>query len=194
MKQHETTSNQKNGTNNGVEVEVLLAVTGDQAVPMQLATPTDLSPEAVATMTQAINGLIADAFALYVKTKNFHWHLATRHFRDYHLLFDEQADQLIDAIDPLAERVRRIGGTTIRSIGQISILQSIPDNNDGFVTADHMVRELMADNLHIAKALRAAMEVADDVRDHASSNLLQGLLDDAEKRVWFLSASLEDAI
>lgn len=190
MKKYEGATQSKNG----VDVEVMLAVPQSEPVPAPLATPTDLSPEAVAVMTDALNGLLADSFALYVKTKNFHWHLATRHFRDYHLLFDEQADQLIESVDPLAERVRRIGGTTLRSIGQISVLQSIPDNNDDFVPADHMVRELMADNMHIAKALRAAMEVADDVRDHATGNFLQELLDQTEKRIWFLHASLENAI
>jgi starvation-inducible DNA-binding protein len=192
---HEASDKVTNGVGiEGVEGDVMLALSPDHPVPVQLATPTDLSADAVAVVTQAVNGLIADAFALYVKTKNFHWHLATRHFRDYHLLFDEQAEQLIESIDPLAERVRRIGGTSLRSVGQIHLLQSIPDNNREFVPLDEMVRELMADNLHIAKAQRAAMEVADEVRDHPTSNLLQELLDETEKRIWFLQASLEDAV
>jgi len=192
---HEARNKSSNGVEvDGVEVGIMLSVSPGQPVPVELATPTDLSADAVPVVTEALNGLIADTFALYVKTKNFHWHLATRHFRDYHLLFDEQAEQLIESIDPLAERVRRIGGTSLRSIGQIHLLQSIPDNNREFVPLDEMVRELMADNLHIAKAQRAAMEVADEVRDHPTSNLLQELLDETEKRIWFLQASLEDAV
>lgn len=154
--------------------------------PDKLATPTDLTPEAVKSLTEALNSLIADSFALYVKTKNFHWHLAGPHFRDYHLLFDEQADQLLVSIDPLAERVRRSGGLTIRSISHISELQSIADNNEVYVAAEEMVQHLLADNAHIARRQRAAMELADEHRDHPTSNLLQELLDGTEKRIWFL--------
>ncbi len=154
--------------------------------PDKLATPTDLTPEAVRALTETLNSLIADAFALYVKTKNFHWHLAGPHFRDYHLLFDEQADQLLASIDPLAERVRRIGGLTIRSVSHIGELQSIADNNEVYVSAEEMVQHLLADNAHIARRQRAAMELADEQRDHPTSNLLQELLDETEKRLWFL--------
>ena len=119
--------------------------------PSALATPTDLKKEEVKSVVEAVNPLIADAFALYTKTKNFHWHLSGSHFRDYHLLFDEQADAIFDTIDVLAERVRRIGGTTIRSITHISSLQTINDNNDDFVSPDRMIAELLSDNQHIAK-------------------------------------------
>jgi len=155
-------------------------------VPALLATPTDLTAAEVQAVTEAVNGLIADAFALYVKTKNFHWHLASSHFRDYHLLFDEQAEQILESIDPLAERVRRIGGTTIRSISHISQLQSLSDDNADFVPAEQMIQALLADNLHIAKKMRSAMELAEEKRDHPTSNLLQEILDVTEKRIWFL--------
>lgn len=155
-------------------------------VPPQLATPTDLKAEEVQAVTEAVNPLIADAFALYLKTKNFHWHLASSHFRDYHLLFDEHAEQLLDSIDPLAERVRRIGGTTLRSVSHVSQLQSIADDNRDFVLAEQMIQSLLADNLHIAKKMRDAMELAEEKRDHPTSNLLQEILDVTEKRIWFL--------
>ncbi|HKD76552.1 MAG TPA: DNA starvation/stationary phase protection protein, partial [Ktedonobacterales bacterium] len=134
-------------------------------VARQLATPTDLSQQAVQAITGALNPLIADAFALYVKTKNFHWHLAGSHFRDYHLLFDEHADQIFASIDILAERVRRVGGTTIRSIGHIGQLQTIEDDNNEFVPASEMLRRLMDDNATIAKAQRAAHEVCEHHHD-----------------------------
>jgi starvation-inducible DNA-binding protein len=155
-------------------------------VPPQLATPTDLAPDAVQAVTEVINPIVADAFALYVKAKNFHWHLAGSHFRDYHLFFDEQADQLLAAIDPLAERVRRIGGTTIRSISQNSNIQTIADDNHDFVSPREMVQRLIDDNRHIAETMRAAMELCDEKRDHPTSNLRQELLDETEKRIWFL--------
>src|SRR5437870_9924224 len=121
-------------------------------VAPQLATPTDLSADAVEAVTQAINPIIADAFALYVKVKNFHWHLAGSHFRDYHLLFDEQAEGILAAIDPLAERIRKLGGTTMRSIGHIAQAQTIADDNDEFVPAGEMVQRLLADNRQLAAA------------------------------------------
>jgi starvation-inducible DNA-binding protein len=167
-------------------METIYGIPNVEHTPHKLATPTDLKPEAVKAITEAINSLIADSFALYVKTKNFHWHLAGPHFRDYHLLFDEQADQILDSIDPLAERVRRIGGLTIRSISHVTELQSIADNNEVHVPAQEMVRHLLADNEHIAQRQRAAMELADEMRDHPTSNLLQELLDETEKRIWFL--------
>ncbi len=153
---------------------------------VQLATPTDLNPEEVQAVTQAINPLIADTFALYVKTKNFHWHLAGSHFRDYHLLFDEQAEVLLDGIDALAERVRRIGGTTIRSIGHIRRLQTISDDDDEFVSSMEMIQRIMRDNRTMAENQRAAIAVCDQNRDSATSNLLQELLDQTERRIWFL--------
>jgi starvation-inducible DNA-binding protein len=157
-------------------------------VPRQLATPTDLKPEEAAAVCQAVNVLVADAFALYVKTKNFHWHVASSHFRDYHLLLDEQADALFASIDVLAERVRRIGGTTLRSVSHIAELQTIEDDNDEFVLPEEMVRRLIADNRHMAERQRAAIEVCDENRDSPTGNILQDLLDQTEKRIWFLHA------
>ena len=155
--------------------------------PPQLATPTDLTSDAVQAITEAVNPLIADSFALYVKTKNFHWHLASSHFRDYHLLFDEQADAIFGSIDALAERVRKIGGTTIRSISHINQLQTIEDDNDDYVSPGEMIKRLLDDNLHIAKLQRDAMELCDEKRDHPTSNLLQEILDQTERHIWFLN-------
>ncbi|MBV8882389.1 MAG: DNA starvation/stationary phase protection protein [Chroococcidiopsidaceae cyanobacterium CP_BM_RX_35] len=154
--------------------------------PQQLATPTDLPSETVQAVTEAVNTLIADAFALYVKTKNYHWHLASSHFRDYHLLFDEQADAIFESIDMMAERVRRIGGTTIRSITHISQLQTIEDDNDDFVKPEQMIQRLIEDNRHIAQKQRAAVELCDETHDAATGNVLEEILDQTEKRIWFL--------
>ena len=154
--------------------------------PSALRTPTDLSPEQAGTVVQAVNPLIADAFAVYLKTKNFHWHLSGSHFRDYHLVLDEQADQLIESTDPLAERVRKLGGTTLRSISHISQLQTVQDNNTDFVTPLDMLTELMDDNQRLAKNQRAAHEVADDNKDFATASLLETIIDETERRVWFL--------
>jgi starvation-inducible DNA-binding protein len=154
--------------------------------PKQLATRTDLTQDEVKAITGALNPLVADAFALYVKTKNFHWHLSGSHFRDYHLLFDEHADAIFGAIDILAERVRRVGGTTIRSISHISQLQTINDDNDEFVAPGDMVRRLMDDNAHLAKAQRAAHEVCEKNRDVATASELEIIIDQTERRTWFL--------
>src|SRR6266508_1150643 len=145
--------------------------------PKELATPTDLKPEQVRAVVEAVNPLIADAFALYTKTKNFHWHIASSHYRDYHLLLDEQADSIFESIDPLAERVRRIGGTTIRSIAHIAQLQTIADDNNEFVRPDEMIHELISDNRQVAEHQRAAIEVAEQNRDTPTANLLQDILD-----------------
>jgi starvation-inducible DNA-binding protein len=154
--------------------------------PSKLATVTDLTPREAQAITEALNPLVADLFALYLKTKNFHWHLAGSHFRDYHLLLDEQADQIFDGIDLLAERVRKVGGTTIRSIGHISQLQTIADDNEELVAAGEMVRRLMEDNAQLARAQRAAHEVCDRSRDYATASILETLIDEAERRKWFL--------
>ena len=159
--------------------------------PRALATPTDLTPQNVQAVTEAVNPLIADAFALYTKTKNFHWHLSGPHFRDYHLLFDEQAEEILGSIDILAERVRKIGGTTIRSITHISQLQTIADDNDEFVAEEDMVRRLMEDNRHIAEQQRGAIEVCDSNGDTPTGNLLQEILDQTERRTWFLFELLQ---
>jgi starvation-inducible DNA-binding protein len=154
--------------------------------PKELATPTDLKPEEARSVVEALNPLIADAFALFTKTKNYHWHVASSHFRDYHLLLDEQADSIMDSIDPLAERVRRIGGMTIRSISHISQLQSISDDNHDYVPPDKMIQELIKDNLRLAEQQRAAIAICDKNRDSVTSNTLQEILDQTEKRIWFL--------
>jgi len=154
--------------------------------PKQLATPTDLRPEEVERIVAAVNPLIADAFALFTKTKNFHWHIASSHYRDYHLLLDEQASSIFESIDTLAERVRRVGGTTIRSISHIGQLQTIEDDNRDFVPPDKMIEELLKDNLHIAELQREAIETCEKNRDTPTSNLLQEILDQTERRIWFL--------
>ncbi len=151
-----------------------------------LQTPTDLSEEAVSAMTAELNGLLADTFALYVKTKNFHWHISGPHFRSYHLLLDEQAESIEKSVDILAERVRKVGGTTIRSIGHIAKLQRIHDNNEDFVTPTDMLCELMADNKAMVESMRKAHKVADEHEDVASASLLEVFIDEAEKRSWFL--------
>ncbi len=155
-------------------------------VRKRLATPTDLSSDAVEEVTQALNHMVADTYALYIKTKNYHWHLVSSHFRDYHLLFDEQADQLLASIDPMAERVRRIGGTTIRSISHIADLQTIVDDNDAIVSAEQMIENLLMDNRAMAARQRAAIKLAEEKRDYPTSNIIQTLLDETEKRIWFL--------
>ena len=160
--------------------------TSADSAPSMLATPTHCSPEAVANISAAINPLIADAYALYLKSKNYHWHLSGVHFRDYHLLFDEHADALLASTDTLAERVRRIGGMTLRSISHISQLQTLLDDNDDFVPPAQMIRRLLDDNLHVAKMQRAAVELCDEQRDHVTSSVLQTLLDETERRIWFL--------
>ena len=154
--------------------------------PPSLATITDRTSQEVNDIIRAVNPLIADAFAPYVKTKNFHWHLAGPHFRDYHLLFDEHAEAIFDSIDIMAERVRKIGGTTIRSISHIGQIQTIEDDNNDFVSAGEMVRRLLDDNAHVAKSIREAISVCDRNRDLATSNSLQDILDKTERRVWFL--------
>lgn len=154
--------------------------------PSQLATVTDLKPQEVQAITEAVNPLIADAFALFTKTKNFHWHLSGSHFRDYHLMFDDEADAILASIDLMAERVRRVGGTTIRSISHISQLQTISDDNDEFVAPGEMIQRLMNDNNQIAKNMRDAIEVCEKNRDTVTSNVLQEILDQTERRKWFL--------
>ena len=161
--------------------------------PAPLATPTELTPHEVRAITEAVNPLIADAFALYVKTKNFHWHVHGPHFKDYHEMFDEQAEDILESIDGMAERVRKIGGTTIRSIGHIGELQTIEDDNDGLVSPEGMVKRLAEDNARMAKALHDAVTLCDKNRDTATSNLLQDILDKADRRKWFLFETLQDA-
>lgn len=154
--------------------------------PQQLATPTDLPADVVQSVCDAVNPIIADAFALYIKTKNYHWHLAGSHFRDYHLMLDEQATSVLASIDQLAERVRKIGGTTIRSVSHVSRLQTIDDDNEEFVPAEQMLLRLIEDNRRVAEHQRAAIEVCDEGRDHGTGSLLETLLDETERRIWFL--------
>ena len=155
-------------------------------VAADLDTPSDLPQDATDKISKALNGLLADAFALYLKTKNFHWHMSGRHFRDYHLLLDEQADQIFATTDELAERVRKVGGRTLRSISEIAKVQTIKDNNEDFVPAREMLRELMNDNKHITAALRQAHEAVDELKDSATAGLLENWIDETERRHWFL--------
>jgi len=152
----------------------------------RLDTPTDLSDAAVRDISTALNALLADAFALYLKTKNFHWHISGPHFRDYHLLLDEQAEQIFATTDELAERVRKIGGTTLRSVGDVARHQSIKDNDAQFVAPNDMLRELMEDNKAMAAAMRRAHGVAEKHADAATAGLLETFIDATEKRTWFL--------
>jgi starvation-inducible DNA-binding protein len=151
-----------------------------------LQTPTDLTENATRDVAGALNLLLADAFALYMKTKNFHWHVSGPHFRDYHLLLDEQADQIFAITDPLAERVRKIGGTSLRSIGHISRQQRILDNDAEFVTPSDMLAELRDDNKQLAASLRETHGLCDEHGDVASASLLETWIDEAERRTWFL--------
>ena len=151
-----------------------------------LATPTDLGPKATEEIRDALNPLLANVFALYLKTKNFHWHISGPHFRDYRLLLDDHGDELFGMTDAIAERVRKVGGTTIRSIGDIARMQSIQDNNCEYVGPSDMLDELCEDNRHLASALRKAHEVTDKFRDIASSSLLENWIDETERRTWFL--------
>ena len=151
-----------------------------------LDTPTDLPEAAVRDISKALNGLLADAFALFLKTKNFHWHVSGPHFRDYHLMLDEQAADILGATDDMAERARKIGGTTLRSIGHIAKLQQIEDNDADFVPPALMLRELMDDNKKVAEAMRKAHEVCEDHDDPATASMIEIWLDQTEKRTWFL--------
>jgi starvation-inducible DNA-binding protein len=155
-------------------------------VSPDLDTPTDLAPAAVEKISASLNVLLADSFALYLKTKNFHWHVSGRHFRDYHLLLDEQSEAIFATTDQLAERVRKIGGTTLRSISQIARLQTIQDNNESYVPPRQMLRELMEDNKKVAAAMRKAHKLADDNEDRGTASLLEQFIDENERRTWFL--------
>ena len=151
-----------------------------------LGTPTDLTPNATRDLSGALTMLLADMFALYVKTKNFHWHVSGPHFRDYHLLLDEQADQIFATTDGIAERVRKIGGTTLRSIGHIARLQRLPDNDADFVSPQDMLAELRDDNKQLAASLRETHGLCDEHGDVATASLLEVWIDEAERRTWFL--------
>lgn len=154
--------------------------------PAAMRTPTDLKPNDVATIATALNKIVADSFLLYVKTKNFHWHMTGPHFRDYHLMLDEQATQIFEAIDPLAERVRKLGQNTLRSISHIGKTATLRDNDAEFVSPFDMICELMEDNKSVAKAMRKAHGICDDARDIATASLLEVYIDETERRTWFL--------
>jgi len=161
-----------------------------------LDTPTDLKSNAVRDIAGALNITLADMFALYVKTKNFHWHVSGPHFRDYHLMLDEQADQIFATTDDIAERVRKIGGTTIRSIGHIGRLKRVLDNDADFVTPLDMLAELRDDNKQMTAHLRETHDLCDEHRDVATASLIENWIDQAERRTWFLfeaSRSTESA-
>ena len=151
-----------------------------------LSTPTDLRAAATKNISAALNGILADVFALYVKTKNFHWHMSGPHFRDYHLLLDEQADQLFAMTDPIAERVRKLGGITIRSIGQIARTQRVLDNDADYVEPSDMLAELREDNKTLTSSLRQAHNVCNEHGDIATASLIEIWVDETERRTWFL--------
>jgi starvation-inducible DNA-binding protein len=151
-----------------------------------LATPTNLSTNAVRDLSGALTTLLADFFALYLKTKNFHWHVSGPHFRDYHLMLDEQSEQIFGATDAIAERVRKLGGTTLRSIGQISRQQRILDNDADYVTPLDMLAELRQDNLQLTASMRETHGLCDEHGDVATASLLEVWIDEAERRTWFL--------
>jgi starvation-inducible DNA-binding protein len=152
----------------------------------RLKTPTDLASNASKDIAGALNAILADSFALYLKTKNFHWHVSGPHFRDYHLLLDEQADQIFATTDAIAERVRKIGGNTLRSIGDIARQQRLADNDANYVEPQDMLAELRDDNERVVASMREAHGLCDEHEDVATASLLETFIDDAEKRVWFL--------
>ena len=155
-----------------------------QAAP--LLTPTDLKAAATRDVGAAMNGILADVFALYLKTKNFHWHMSGPHFRDYHVMLDEQADQIYAMADPIAERIRKLGGTTLRSIGHIARTQRILDNDAEYVEPSDMLAELCEDNKTVATRLREAHEVCDEHHDIATASFIEVWIDETERRTWFL--------
>jgi starvation-inducible DNA-binding protein len=154
-----------------------------------LITPTDLGAEASKDIAGSMNAILADVFALYLKTKNFHWHMSGPHFRDYHLLLDEQADQLYAMTDPIAERIRKTGGSTLRSIGHVARMQRIKDNDADYVEPLDMLAELREDNQTLAARLREVHDVVDEVRDIATASLIENWIDETERRTWFLFES-----
>lgn len=151
-----------------------------------LNTPSALGEQATQDISGELNALLADVIALYLKTKNFHWHMSGPYFRDYHLLLDEQSDQIYATVDPIAERVRKVGGTTLRSLGHAKRLARLSDNDADFVTPDDMLAELREDNQRLAAFMRATHELCDEHRDVATASLLENWIDEAERRVWFL--------
>jgi starvation-inducible DNA-binding protein len=156
------------------------------ASPAPLKTPSDLTSNAAKSVAQALNAILADSFALYLKTKNFHWHVSGPHFRDYHLMLDEQAAEIFASTDAIAERVRKTGNTTLRSIGDIARHQTVTDNDADFVAPGDMLKELRDDNLKLVESLREAKDLADAAKDNATSGMIDDWTDLAERRAWFL--------
>jgi starvation-inducible DNA-binding protein len=156
-------------------------------VDEHLAIPTDVSPDGVVRISTELRRLLADVFVLYVKTKNFHWHMSGPHFRDYHLLLDEQSEQIFAMTDDIAERARKVGGTSLRSIGDIARHQRLQDNNEEFVAPLDMLAELAADNQQLTRSLRTTHTVCDDHDDVATASLIENWIDETERRTWFLS-------
>ncbi|GAO40181.1 putative DNA protection during starvation protein [Sphingomonas changbaiensis NBRC 104936] len=161
--------------------------------PTELKTPTDLSGNRTKSAADALNGVLADAFALYLKTKNFHWHVSGPHFRDYHLMLDEQATEIITVTDDIAERVRKTGNTTLRSIGDVARRQTIADNDRDYVPPAEMLAELREDNLKLVHRIREAREAAEAAGDTATSSMADDWIDQAEKRAWFLFEASRNA-
>lgn len=151
-----------------------------------LHTPNDLGPDAARDISAELNVLLADTFALYLKTKNFHWHMSGPHFRDYHLMLDEQANEIFAITDPIAERARKLGGTTLRSTGHIARLQRLADNDADFVTPGDMLAELREDNQRLSAFMRETHALCDEANDVATASLLEVWIDEAERRTWFL--------
>src|SRR5712672_534659 len=158
-----------------------------------LVTPTDLKVGATKDIAGAMNAILADVFAIYLKTKNFHWHMSGPHFRDYHLLLDEQADQLFAMTDAIAERVRKIGGSTVKSVGHISRLQRVTDNDVDYVQPQDMLAEVREDNKGLAARLREAHNVCEEHRDIATASLIEVWIDETERRTWFLFEAARQA-
>jgi len=151
-----------------------------------LKTPSDLKSNAITDISAAMTAILADVFTLYLKTKNFHWHMSGPHFRDYHLMLDEQAEQIFAMTDDIAERVRKIGGTTLKSIGQVSRLQRLSDNDADYVTPDDMLAELRDDNKRLVEMFREVHNLTSEHNDHATTSLIENWIDETERRVWFL--------
>ncbi len=160
--------------------------TSQESKAVKASNPDGFAPGQIKDLSSVLNALLADVFALYLKTKNFHWHMSGPHFRDYHLLLDDHGDQIFKITDDIAERVRKIGGTTVRSIGHIARLQRIADNDQEFVSARDMLVELHSDNRALVESLRAAHEVASRANDYATTSMIETWIDEAERRAWFL--------
>lgn len=182
-----TSKNAERAGNNGQPSERRAPTLPDRAAGAnRLDTPSDFAPEAIIAISDALKVALADSFALYLKTKNFHWHMSGSHFRDYHVMLDEQSQQIYDTTDELAERARKIGGTTLRSIGHIARLSTIKDNDADYVAPEDMLRALLDDNKKLLGSLRRAHAAADDHHDVATTSLLENYIDAAERRTWFL--------